>query len=343
MKKFAFLIFLAFFTFLQGTAAESRDYPFTNFTINFFKGLQLGKVSFNYIGCVRAINTTLISAYEMFPAYKENDVDGLLNSITTIISQLFDLNSTCQVSVYEISRALHQYMVNFKDDDYIKAVLKGLIPNLQAWLDQTRKFKKCAYWGWSGCAGLALGRFINVVFNATPKSKEYISMQQIDFDDVKGALKKYSKKSDKNGEFYRMILNAVINFLQASHLLSPRNASDSCKDSSRSFYDTMLIVVDVLADDSSNWRDAVYLFLEALKNTNTIYRECKNVVFEFIETGGEYMTTLLNVITLLKHIIFRSRGAVSRGYSAYLNFDKKAYEVLGSDLGDLAAIILSAD
>ncbi len=312
------------------------QHPIANFTMNFLKGLELGKVSFDYIPCIRAINSTLITSLDFQNTYKTQGMEGVFDSVTVILSNLFDLNSTCQVAASELAYALSRYLIEFKDDNYFLAILREFPYKVDRWIEQTVKFKSCFYYGWWGCAGLAAGRFSNIVFNVTPKHKPKVLQEQINFEETRVVP---NTRVTIQGETVRMILNATFNALETSWLISSRNASAVCEDLSEDFYNNFLLVVDMVID-SHDWKDAIYQLLFAFKNLNGMYRNCKSVLRGFVEVGSVYLSTMGNWKDLLNHAVFRSKPLMSRGMVTVESFKDKRFENFGSHIGYLINILL---
>ncbi len=316
--------------------AGPRSHPIANITMNFLKGLGLGKVSFTYIPCIRAINITLLTVLNLPVDYQEQGFDGLMNSITILLSNLFDLNSTCQVSVYEISKAFAEYWRQFKDESYWEAVLRQFLGKIELWIEQTVQLKACIWYSLWGCTGLAAGRLANIIFNATPKHKDRLDDVLLEPD-----VEMTSRHSQPgiNSDTIKMIINATFNALETSGLLIPRNASELCRNVTQDFYEQSLVVLDILVDEH-NWRDALYLFFFALKKSNLMYVNCKNVLVDSIEIAKLYWSTLSNIGSLFSNMVFRSKALSSRSLVAYESIVDKEYEVLGSHIGYLISILL---
>jgi len=310
------------------------QHPIENFTMNFMKGLDLGKVSFNYIPCIRTLNSTLLVALDIPLVYQQQGADGVIDSVTYILSNLFDINTTCQVSIRELTYAYSRYIISFQDDHYWLAVLREFPGKIERWIEQTVHFKSCFYWGWWGCAGRAAGRFANIVFNATPKHKPKALDELVQFE-----LPTVKVDPPQLGETIRLIINATLNGLETSGLLSQRNASATCKDHTEDFYESIMMVIDMIFD-SHDWKDAIYQLLYGFKSLNPIYRNCKNVLLDFVQISKIYLSTLSNWKDLINHIVFRCKPIMSRGMVTFEALKGKNYEDLGAHIGYLLNIIL---
>ena len=338
MRIYPILIATILLASVSGSEAV-RSHPIANFTMNFLKGLDFGKVSFDYIPCTRAINSTLLKVLDIVSDYKQKGVDGLLDSVTFIISQIFDLNSTCQVAAREVSLFVHEFMMEFKDENYLLAVLAQFMGKIEQWIEQTVRFKSCFYWGWYGCAGLSAGRFVLIVLNATPKHKTTLWDELIRFPIDEGKSADPFKLPTTKGELVRLIFNVTLNFLDTAGLLSSRNATKACKDHTEHFYGTFLQVLDMIIDEG-NWKDGMYLLLQGLKAANTMYRTCKKTLHEFVDNGSVYISTLINPKMLINNMIFRSKPLMSRGVVTVEAYKSELYEELGMHLGYLINILL---
>ncbi len=327
------LLVLSVLATTAGAYDPDRSHPIANFTMNFLKGLDLGKVSFNYIPCVRHVNVTLLRIMDIVTDYKQGGMYELFNSITFILSQIFDVNTTCQVTSRELAYALSQYMMDFKDDNYFLAVLREFLKKAEKWVEQTVKFKSCVYYDWYGCAGLSAGRFVNIIFNATPKKTDYVQ-QQVRLDS--GLIQ---KRKEFSGRTLRMILNATLNALETSNLLSRRNMTQECRNAGDTSYSALLQALEIALDEH-DWDDALYLTLYAMKQLNTIYNECNNVLQDFAVVGDVYLQTLTNPLSILSHAVFRSKPLMSRGMVTVDAIKGKDYEDLGYHIGYLINILL---
>ena len=315
-------------TFQDGAVVEPPpEHPTSNFTVNFLKGLTLDKISSNYAQCVRSIDATVFAVLDLYYSYHSNGIAGLTDSVTIVVSNLYYLNTTCRTAGRELAYALSRYMIEFKDDSYLLAVLREIPLKIDRWVIYSVNFKSCMYAKWWGCAGFAAGRFASIVLYATPKKSLSDLVEPLQLGDDEPIINSFSA-----GETIRTILNTTLNAFDTSGLLTMHSAPKQCKAITDEFYPNFLKVVDLLLD-SRNWNGAAYQLLYTFRVLHDMYIGCGSVLHESMKTMEAFLSTLSNPMDLIMHLVFRSKSLMAIGVLMADEFKAERYENFGYQLG----------
>ena len=325
--------FLILFTLLLAPAAFAGlpERPFTNFTLNFWANVGLQDSSEHYASC-HSNATESIYALEYLPViYQSYGMLGVIDNITAVISDMYDLNETCILSLFEISISFNRYLMKFKLEDYISGFLRELPMKILDLIKLGKSIKNCFANSLWGCAGANAGKLTNKLFYVTPLVKTIESESDLGIDS-------YHKVTSNTSELVRKIINMTINFLEASNIIPINEANDKCRGAYTFFYPEFLKSLDMLIDKKQGGaRQLLYSF----KALHPMYRECKNLVKESIKVINIYIETIVNGMKMLENLVFRCKPLMSRGKVMYYSVLAKDYETVSFHAGYLLRIFLS--
>lgn len=314
-----------FFTFLLICPAifAKHDFPISNFTMNLLSSIGMERITTDYITCHKDVNETLYSALYLPYNYTEHKVHAIIGTLTTILSDLYDINDTCQSSAKKIAHAFHLYQMSFKNESYPLAVVKKLLATSHIWIEYTTKLRSCIYYKSWGCAGSATGKLGNHVFNVTPKGK----VSEAELMNIKDLI---GFDEESVGNVLNVVYKSIVNFLVASDFIPVVNATEVCKANSRIFNNELIKALDML---SNKHNEGVRQLFYSFKPLKTMHLECKNVIDISVNTFNRYLDVILNLPDFLNRLVFRCKLLTSRGKAIITTLLKGDYEVFGRHLG----------
>eukprot|EP00826_Nyctotherus_ovalis_P029793 TRINITY_DN2362_c0_g1_i3.p2 TRINITY_DN2362_c0_g1~~TRINITY_DN2362_c0_g1_i3.p2 ORF type:complete len:309 (-),score=82.20 TRINITY_DN2362_c0_g1_i3:10-936(-) len=268
--------------FLPFTLAN-YDFPAVNFTMNFLGNIGMERITGDYAMCHANVNESLYSALYLPSNYETRGVDAFLNTAAILLSNLYDINSTCQSSGREIAHAFHLYIMKFKNGNYPEALLQNLFDTSHTWINYTTRFKSCYYYHWWGCAGAMAGKFSNVVFNVTPK---------VEYEEVPELHSKHEWEPGSVVGTLRMVFDMVTNFLNKSELLAMDKMSGACRTQSDGFSVEFSKALDMI---SENHPEAARQLLWSFRPLKVIYASCDGIIQELSLIHISEPTRLLSI------------------------------------------------
>lgn len=318
---------LAFVLLLPFTLA-SYDFPAANFTMNFLGSIGMERITKDYAVCHGNVNESLYSALHLPSNYESRGIDAFLHTTAILLSNLYDINSTCQSSGREIAHAFHLYIMKFKNGNYPEALLQNLFDTSHIWINYTTRFKSCYFYHWWGCAGAMAGKFCNVVFNVTPKA-EYEEPQEV-----------HSGEEQAPGSVIgtlRVVFDTVTNFLNKSELLAMDKVSETCRRHSAGFSVEFSKALDMISGEHP---EATRQLLWSFRPLKVIYVSCDGLLKESIKRFESYLEVLKNRDEILNRIVFRSKELTIRGKAMLIALRNGEYENFGTHLGYFVKTLL---
>jgi len=316
--------------FIFPTILANYDFPVANFTMNFLNSIGMERVTEEYTSCHVNFNESLYSALYLPDNFKRSGVDGILGAIAVILSDLYDINRTCQASVKDITQVFGKYIMSFGHGSYLLGMLRNVLDKSHIWFDYTSKLRSCIYYKWWGCAGSMSGLTANTILNVTPLART-IENVHVELNDVL----EFDLTTPIN--MLRDIFDTAINFLIYSNILSVGNATKECIGHSEAFYREFTIALEMF---SKKDKKALEQLLYSFRPLKPMHPQCNSVIKDSVKKVNDYLNVITNFSELLNRVVFRCKLLVIKAKVIVNLFRNSDYGNFGIQLGHFIKILL---